>query len=87
MIRNEASRRVQIFTSDSYLFTYRIVEVDRHVLDTNDAFAAHSEELFLQTSAGPHGTVPKLQVLATFVSTGAADPKSAHPATHPRICT
>ena len=77
---------VEIYTSDNYLFTYKIVEVDRHILDMNDAFAAHTEEVFLQTSEGPHGTIPKLQVLATFVSTGTTDPKSAHPAAHPRVC-
>jgi hypothetical protein len=78
---------VKVFTSDSALFTYRIVEVDRHILDLNDAFAAHAEEVFLQTSEGPHGTVPKLQVVAAFLSVGRSDPKSAHPAAQPRICS
>lgn len=77
---------VDIYTSDSYLFTYKIVEVDRHTYDLSDAFAAHTEELFLQTSEGPHGTVPKLQVVAAFVSAAATDPKSAHPVAHPRVC-
>jgi hypothetical protein len=77
---------VRVYTSDSYLFTYRIVEVDRHTLTLDDAFAAHTEELFLQTSEGPHGTVPKLQVLAAFASSTATDPKAAHPVAHPRIC-
>jgi len=77
---------VEVYTSDDYLFTYRIVEVDRHILDLNDAFAANTEEVFLQTSEGPHGTVPKLQVVTTFVSAATTDPKSAHPVAHPRIC-
>lgn len=77
---------VEIYTSDSNLFKYRLVEVDRHVLDMNDAFAAHTEEVFLQTSEGGHGTVPKLQVLAAFLSTGTTDSKSAHPVAHPRVC-
>lgn len=77
---------VELYTSDDYLFRYAIVEVDRHVVDMNDAFAAHTEEAFLQTSEGPHGTVPKLQVLAAFVSATRSDPKAAHPAAHPRIC-
>ena len=77
---------VEVYTSDSYLFTYKIVEVDRHVLDLRDAFAANTEEVFLQTSEGPHGTVPKLQVVATFVSAATTDPKSAHPVAHPRVC-
>ena len=47
--------------------------------------AIHMSEV-LRALEGPHGTVPKLQVLATFVSTGTTDPKSAHPAAHPRVC-
>lgn len=78
---------VEVYTSDNYLFLYTIVEVDRHILDMNDAFAAHTEELFLQTSEGPHGTVPKLQVIAAFQSAGSTDPKAAHPAAHPRTCS
>jgi len=77
---------VEVYTSDDYLFTYRIVEVDRHVLDLNDAFAANTEEVFLQTSEGPHGTVPKLQVVAGSVSAATTDAKSAHPVAHPRVC-
>ena len=77
---------VEVYTSDDYLFTYRIVEVDRHVLDLGDAFAANTEEVFLQTSEGPHGTVPKLQVVAGFVSAATTDAKSAHPVSHPRVC-
>jgi hypothetical protein len=77
---------VEIFTSDSYLFRYKIAEVDRHTLNLYDAYAANTEEVFLQTSEGPHGTVPKLQVVATFVSSGRIDPKSAHPVAHPRRC-
>ena len=77
---------VEVYTSDDYLFTYRIVEVDRHILDLNDAFAANTEEVFLQTSEGPHGTVPKLQVVAGSVSAATTDAKSAHPVAHPRVC-
>jgi hypothetical protein len=52
----------------------------------NSAFAATSEVLYLQTSEGPHGTIPKLQVVATYVSSTKADPRDAHPQAHPRIC-
>lgn len=77
---------VEVYTSDNYLFTYKIVEVDRHILDLSDAYAAHTEEVFLQTSEGPHGTVPKLQVVASFVSATTTDVTSAHPVAHPRVC-
>lgn len=77
---------VEIYTSDDYRFKYKIVEVDRHTHNMNDALAAHTEEAFLQTSEGPSARYPKLQVIATFVSATTTDQKSAHPAAHPRIC-
>ena len=77
---------VLVYTSDNYVFQYQVSEVHRHVTDLSDAFAATSEVLYLQTSEGPHGTIPKLQVIATFVSQQKADPKDAHPDAHPRIC-
>jgi len=77
---------VQVYTSDNWVFTYQISEVHRHVTDMNDAFAATSEVLYLQTSEGPHGTIPKLQVIATYVSSQKANPTDAHPAAHPRQC-
>ena len=77
---------VLVYTSDNYVFQYQVSAVHRHVTDLNDAFAATSEVLYLQTSEGPHGTIPKLQVIATFVSQQKADPKDAHPDAHPRIC-
>ncbi len=45
-----------------------------------------TERLFLQTSEGPRGTIPKLQVVADFLSAEKADPKAAHPPARPRIC-
>ena len=77
---------VQVFTSDNYVFIYTISEVDRHTTDLNKAFEATTEELFLQTSEGPAGTIPKLQVVATYVSSDKANPRDAHPDAHPRMC-
>jgi hypothetical protein len=77
---------VEVYTSDDYLFRYKIVEVDRHTRNLNDAFAAHTEEVFLQTSEGPSARYPKLQIVASFVSAVPTDPKAAHPVAHPRIC-
>jgi hypothetical protein len=77
---------VQVYTSDNYLFIYQISEVHRHTLDLNDAFATTSESVFLQTSEGPNGTVPKLQVVAAYVSSDKVDPSDAHPGAHPRMC-
>ena len=77
---------VQVYTSDNYEFIYQVSEVLRHTTDLNDAFSATSEVIFLQTSEGPAGTVPKLQVVGTYVSSTRVDPKDAHPNSHPRIC-
>jgi hypothetical protein len=77
---------VEVYTSDSWLFLYTIKEVRRHTLDLNDAINTRTERLWLQTSEGTRGHVPKLQVVADFLSAEPTDPKSAHPAARPRIC-
>jgi hypothetical protein len=77
---------VEVYTSDNWRFLYEITEVRRHVLDINDALHTTTERLWLQTSEGPAGTVPKLQVVADYLSAEPTDPASAHPAAFPRIC-
>lgn len=77
---------VEVYTSDDWRFIYTISEVRRHTRDLNDALAATTERLWMQTSEGPNGTVPKLQVVADFLSAEKTDPTSAHPGAHPRIC-
>jgi hypothetical protein len=77
---------VEVYTSDNFVFLYTIKEVHRDVVDLNDAFAATTEQLYLQTSEGPAGTVKKLQVVADYLSSNQTDPASAHPDAHPRIC-
>jgi len=77
---------VEVYTSDDQLFLYEITEVRRHQLDLDDAVAATTEEMWLQTSEGPKGTRPKTQVVARFLSTGAADHAAAHPVANPVVC-
>ncbi|MEW5990088.1 MAG: hypothetical protein AB1736_01930 [Chloroflexota bacterium] len=77
---------VEVYTSDDQLFLYEIVEVRRHQLDLDDAVAATTEQVWLQTSEGPKGTRPKTQVVARFLSTGAADHEAAHPDAKPVAC-
>lgn len=78
---------VQVWTSDEQLYLYEISEVRRHQTDLNDAVSADREQLWLQTSEGPRGTVPKLQVVAEPLSVGpAADPADAHPTAEPVAC-
>jgi hypothetical protein len=77
---------VEVYTSDDWHFLYTITEVRRHTRDLDDAASTNTERLWMQTSEGPYGTVPKLQVIADFLSAEKTDPKSAHPDAHPRIC-
>ena len=77
---------VEVYTSDNWLFLYTITEVRRHTRSLNDALNTTFERLFLQTSEGPDGTVPKLQVVADYLSSEPTDPTAAHPKAHPRVC-
>ena len=69
----------QVWTSDDQLFLYEISEVRRHATELDDAVNADREQLWLQTSEGPRGTVPKLQVVAELLGSEPADPADAHP--------
>jgi len=77
---------VEVWTSDDWLFLYRITEVRRHTLDMQDAVSTTTERLWLQTSEGPNGTIPKLQVVADFLSAQPASEADAHPQAKPRVC-
>ena len=79
---------VRIYTSDDLLHLYRITKVKRHATDfslVTDA-APDAEQLILQTSEGPRGTVPKLQVLAEPYDVRRASPEVARPQAKPRAC-
>ncbi len=79
---------VQVWTNDEQLFLYAITEVRRHQTDLDEALNADHEQLWLQTSEGPRGTVPKLQVVAEPLSSGPApDPEDAHPSAAPVECS
>lgn len=77
-----------VYTNDALLYTYRIFLVKRHATDLSLAREVRPEErrLVLQTSEGPRGTIPVLQVAASLVSTVAAEADEAHPVAHPRVC-
>ena len=77
---------VEVYTSDDQLYLYEIAEVRRHQLDLEDAANATTEEMWLQTSEGPKGTVPKTQVVARYLSTGPADHAASHPEPKPVVC-
>jgi hypothetical protein len=77
---------VQVYTSDDQLYLYEITKVLPHQLTLDAALNATTEQLWLQTSEGPKGTKPKLQILALPLSSGPADPVEAHPSPHPVVC-
>jgi hypothetical protein len=78
---------VEIYTDDDLRYIYTISEVKRHAIDFSIATASPgSQQVVLQTSEGPRGTVPKLQVLATLQAVLPADDASAHPPAQPRGC-
>jgi hypothetical protein len=77
-----------VYTNDALLYTYRIFLVKRHATDFSLAREVPPGErrLVLQTSEGPRGTIPVVQVAARLVSTVAADLDDAHPVARPSVC-
>ena len=80
---------VEVYTSDDMLFLYEVTKVVRHVpFDTglDDALAATTDQVWLQTSEGIGTRFPKLQIVGMPLSNGPADPVKAHPSARPRAC-
>jgi len=73
---------VNVYTSDSKLHVYKITKVLPHRLTLNAAVAARHDQLWLQTSEGPHGTPGKTQVVAEPVSVSVASYADSHPRAH-----
>ncbi|MFI5261877.1 MAG: hypothetical protein ACHQZR_04925 [Candidatus Limnocylindrales bacterium] len=80
---------VQVYTADDLVYTYVVRQVKRHSEDFSIASSvgANDQQLVLQTSEGPLPTLPKLQVLALFISVAPADHAAAHPTPHPVVCS
>ena len=77
---------VKVWTSNNLVSTYEITRVRRHVTSLDGVFDIGAEQLWIQTSEGPRGTVAKLIVVAKRTGYAAADHASAHPAAHPVAC-
>lgn len=79
---------VEVYTDDDLRYVYAITLVKRHALDFSiaDHAAPGTSQLVLQTSEGPRGTVPKLQVLAELQDVLPASDAAAHPKAKPRAC-
>lgn len=82
------SSLVEVYTDDDLRYVYAITVVKRHALDFSIAenVPAGVSQLVMQTSEGPRGTVPKLQVLAELQDVLPADHAAAHPKAKPRGC-
>jgi len=80
---------VLVYTTDDQLFLYEIDRVKRHALDfslADELPDGVTEQLVLQTSEGPHGTKPKLQVRARLLYVTTADHELANPEPHIDRC-
>ena len=77
---------VEVYTSDDQVFWYEITEVRLHQTSLEDPLTATSDELWLQTSEGPKGTVGKTQVRAMPIAVLPADHADAHPKARPVNC-
>jgi hypothetical protein len=79
---------VEVYTDDNRRYVYTISLVKRHATDFSIAenVPAGESQVVLQTSEGPRGTLPKLQVLAQFQDVLDASQADAHPKPKPRPC-
>ncbi len=79
---------VNLYSDAPVRYTYRITEVLRHATDRGSArnVPPDGRRLVLQTSEGPKGTVPKLQVVAEWIGSAPADAEAARPTPYPRVC-
>jgi hypothetical protein len=79
---------VQVYTSDGRLWLYEVFQVKRHATDFTLAFDVPEGEqrLVLQTSEGPSGHVPKLQVAARLIGSQPVSTAAANPKPEPRAC-
>ena len=79
---------VQVYTDDNREYVYEITVVKRHAVDflLAEDVPPGVSQLVLQTSEGPAGTIPKLQILAEPIDVMTATPADAHPKAKPRAC-
>jgi hypothetical protein len=77
---------IEVYTNDDLRFTYELSEVRRHQTTLDDAVNARTEQVWLQTSEGPRGTLGKTQVVGRFLSAERVSRDEARPAPHPVEC-
>ena len=79
-------KTVRVWTSDSYVSSYRISRVRVASNAMSGVTSLTRERLWLQTSTGPNTSYPKLIVEATRYSTLHTTYAASHPAAHPLSC-
>ncbi len=78
---------VEVYSTAGQRYTYRVTDVHRHAVDRSSALVSpESRRLVLQTSEGPSGTVPKLQVAADFIEVTPSTTAESMPSAAPRDC-
>jgi hypothetical protein len=77
---------VKVWTSNNLVSTYKVTRVRRHVTSLSGVFDIGAEQLWIQTSEGPRGTVGKLMVVAKRTGYEAASHEGAHPTPRPKAC-
>lgn len=77
---------VRVWTSSNIVSTYRITRVRRHVTSLAGVFDIGPEQLWIQTSEGPRGTVAKLILVAKRIGYAASSYEDAHPTPRPIAC-
>jgi hypothetical protein len=78
---------VYVYTSNSMMYTYKIVQVRRHVKSVQSSIGITTEHLWLQTSEGPNFTYPKLIIVADRIASAPATYAASHPTPHIVHCT
>ena len=90
LLRTRANEQLgmiaEVWTNDDLKFLYEIIEVRRHQTSLDGPAKVKRDELWLQTSEGPRGTVGKTQVRARLLSVERAVHAQANPTPKPVNC-
>jgi hypothetical protein len=84
-VRDEVVRLVHRITDVPQL-AHEVTRVLRNQSSLELAIEATDEQLMLQTSEGPRGTIGKTMLVARPLSVGPADPALANPKARPIAC-
>ena len=79
---------IDVYTSANLHYRYKVFEVRRHALDFSIAYEVPpgAQWLIVQTSEGPEGTIPKLQLGASLLDVTPVSAAEAQPQPVPRAC-